>query len=126
MNVKMILETLKNRKTCILTDLTSHIQHRKILKLGLQAYIDYIVTSEEVGADKPSEMMFKAALKKMSLQPHEVCMIGDSFEKDIIGANNYGIFGFWYRPSPTEENHITKTGNFTSFTNFKELEGHLQ
>ena len=31
------------------------------------------------------------ALYKMKLKPNDVIMIGDSYEKDIIGANNAGI-----------------------------------
>lgn len=35
----------------ILTDLTAHIQHRKICTLGIADYIDCLVTSEEVGEE---------------------------------------------------------------------------
>ena len=37
----------------IITDLTTQIQFRKIVHLELDEYIDYIVTSEEAGYDKP-------------------------------------------------------------------------
>lgn len=82
-------------KVCILTDLTAHIQYRKIQKLGLTPYIDFLVTSEEVGVEKPHPSMFNNALAKLACAPTEALMIGDSYVKDIIGANALGISGIW-------------------------------
>jgi putative hydrolase of the HAD superfamily len=88
------LEKYKN-KICLVTDLTAHIQLRKIKELGLEKYISHMVTSEEAGREKPHPYMFMAALKKMNLKADEVCMIGDSFAKDITGATNLGIDSIW-------------------------------
>lgn len=77
----------------ILTDLTAHIQHRKLRALGIADCIDGLVTSEEAGAEKPSLKMFELMLGKLALRPEEVCMIGDSEEKDIAGAEKSGIHG---------------------------------
>ncbi len=77
----------------ILTDLTAYIQHRKLRVLGIAGYIDELVTSEEAGAEKPSAKMFELMLGKLALGPEEVCMIGDSGEKDIDGAQKSGIHG---------------------------------
>src|SRR5258708_3087413 len=55
----------KQIKMCILTDLTSHIQFRKITKTGIDKYFDLLVTSEEVGREKPHPDMFKKALEKL-------------------------------------------------------------
>ncbi len=82
-------------KVCILTDLTAHIQHRKIQKLGLAVYTDYIVSSEEVGVEKPHPYMFARALQKLESDPSEALMIGDNWAKDIIGANALGIHSIW-------------------------------
>lgn len=93
-----LFELLKERdiKIGICTDLTVHIQHRKIRKLGIDKYIDCIVSSEEVGREKPDPRMFELCLKKLNIQPEEVIYIGDSFKKDIIGAQNVGIKSFWF------------------------------
>lgn len=87
-----------NAPICICTDLTAHIQHRKIRKLGLEHYIDVLVTSEEAGVEKPNPRIFELCLKKLELNPSEVFYVGDSFKKDIIGASNVGIQSFWYNP----------------------------
>jgi len=93
-NVYKFLEKYKD-KICLLTDLTAHIQHRKIKELKLDKYISLMVSSEEAGREKPHAYMFMAALQKMNLKVDEVCMIGDSFNKDIVGASNLGIDSIW-------------------------------
>lgn len=97
--VTTFLSMLNRKKipVVICTDLTAHIQYRKIERLGIQELVDYIVTSEEVGVEKPNEKMFLACLKKMNLNATQVCFIGDSLKKDIGGANTVGMRTIWYR-----------------------------
>lgn len=80
---------------CLLTDLTAHIQHRKVAKLGLNKWARFMVTSEEAGCEKPHPYMFHLALSKLGLQPGDVCMVGDSYKKDIQGAARLGIPAYW-------------------------------
>lgn len=82
-------------RICIVTDLTAHIQYKKIEKLNISDFISHIVTSEEAGKEKPHPYIFLLALHKLQLRPDEVYMIGDSFEKDIVGAINLGIDCIW-------------------------------
>ena len=81
----------KNIPICCLTDLTAEVQFRKVLKLNLENYVKYIVTSEEVGIEKPNKKMFQSALEKLRLSTDQVIMIGDSIDKDISGAEEMGI-----------------------------------
>lgn len=80
-----------NKKIVIVTDLTALIQYRKIDKLGIAGYVDYIVTSEEAGAEKPDKRIFNIALKKVKCCPSEVIMVGDDKDKDIVGAEKLNI-----------------------------------
>jgi HAD superfamily hydrolase (TIGR01509 family) len=112
------LEKYKN-KICLVTDLTAHIQYRKIKKIKLENYCDKIVTSEEAGREKPHPYMFMLALHKLDLRPNEVCMIGDSFKKDILGATGLGIESIWF-------NHEDKLEKYNDnlikqVKNFKEI-----
>ncbi len=91
-----------NGKICFVTDLTAQIQHRKIARLDLAKYTNYIVTSEESGCEKPSQTIFKLALEKLNLKAKEVCMIGDNFEKDILGAANLCIQSIWLNRTKTK------------------------
>lgn len=81
----------QNIKMCIVTDLTAQIQLRKWVSLGLDDYMDFMISSEEAGAEKPKAAIFNLALSKLGLETTDVIMIGDSSEKDIEGAESLGI-----------------------------------
>lgn len=78
-------------KTCIVTDLTAFIQLRKTAHLGFTPYIDFIVTSEETGADKPHPSNVLLALDKLEINKHDAIVVGDNLSTDIEAANNLGI-----------------------------------
>ncbi len=91
--VETFLQEAKDKgiKMCIVTDLTAQIQMRKWLKLDLGRYIDFLVTSEEAGVEKPGAYMFELAMEKLGVKAEECAMIGDSEEKDVKGAEALGI-----------------------------------
>lgn len=93
---KTFLLSCHERKipVCAVSDMQAHIQVRKLRELGASKYIDYMVTSEEVGKEKPASSMFTTALEKLNLNAKDVIMIGDSMEKDIHGAQALGIQAF--------------------------------
>ena len=63
------------------------------LKLGIKPFIDFYVTSQEAGVDKPAPGIFNLALQKAKLRPDEVIYAGDQYESDIVGARGVGIQG---------------------------------
>lgn len=85
----------KNIRIVICTNMLVGVQARKLLHLGIADQIDFLVTSEEAGKDKPDCAMFQLALQKAGCQPEEAFMVGDSFEHDIRGAHAAGISGLW-------------------------------
>lgn len=107
---------------CFVTDLTAHIQFRKIERLGLQQYGAHLVTSEEAGREKPHPYLFLLGLKKLGLKAADVCMVGDSFEKDILGATKLGIRSFWLN---RQGKKIPLPALVTEISSFCELHGHL-
>lgn len=110
-------------KIGILTDYETEYQIIKLEKLGLLSYIDHIVTSEEVGIEKPSVNMFFQILRKMNLSCDEVIMIGDNYEKDIIGALNVGVKSYWFNKN--NKNNIN-CNNFTELhSKFYEIHDNL-
>lgn len=84
------------KKIALCTDMTAHIQYRKIERLGLCHCIDFMVSSEETGLEKPSPAMFNLALKKLEVSPSAAAYFGDSPDRDIKGAVDVGIKAFWY------------------------------
>ncbi len=86
------LKTLKERKLTLglLTNLYRDI--RPVCReLGLEPYIDLIVTSGEVGEDKPSPPIFLTALERAGVKASEAIHIGDQYQIDIAGARGVGI-----------------------------------
>ncbi len=81
------------------SDMTAYIQYKKLEKLGVLKYLDFIVTSEEAGEEKPTPRFFELCVKKAGCKPEECIFIGDSLKKDVIGSTEFGMKGTWYHPS---------------------------
>ncbi|MDB2243876.1 HAD family hydrolase [Halorubrum ezzemoulense] len=75
----------------VVTNLTTRIQLRKLTALGVDDRIDLLVTSEEVGREKPSALPFTTALAELDRRPSEALAVGDNPETDVAGANAVGL-----------------------------------
>jgi putative hydrolase of the HAD superfamily len=60
-------------------------------KLGLDPCLDFIVTSEEAGSDKPRPAIFLMALEQAGVGASEAMHVGDQYKIDIVGAQGVGI-----------------------------------
>ena len=96
--VVSLLECLRadGVKTAVCTDLTAHIQHRKIRQLGLAPYIDVLVTSEEAGAEKPDGRIYELTLRKLrkldgTITAGDCLFVGDDEVKDVDGPRLFGM-----------------------------------
>ena len=67
----------------LVTNLTAQIQFRKIIHFGLDRYLDYIVTSEEAGAEKPAAAPFELALAKVGADVSAIWFIGAGGADDM-------------------------------------------
>jgi len=115
------LEFLTNLriKKCLLTNYVLRDQLKKLRELRLLDKFDHIISSEELGKEKPVQMMFLTALHRLNLQSNEVIMIGDNYDADINGANNTGnIYGCFFNPL---NNFINIGVNFLTFSSFNDL-----
>lgn len=90
-----LFEFLKSQKIniAICSNLTTNIQIKKINQLKISEYVDYLITSEEVGVEKPNRLIFLNVLNFFKVEPQEAIFIGDDFKCDIIGARKVGIEG---------------------------------
>lgn len=75
----------------IVSNLTTRIQLEKIRHLGIEGFVDYLLTSEETGREKPSSVMFTLPLARLDVRPSETLMVGDSPDADIEGGNAVGL-----------------------------------
>jgi putative hydrolase of the HAD superfamily len=83
------------------TDMTARLQLMKLRRLGLLPYVDFLVSSEEAGAEKPDPALFELCVEK-ALVPAECCLfVGDNLEKDVMGAAACGLHSLWFNPHGT-------------------------
>ncbi len=105
-NAKETLRSLKDRgiRIGVGTDMTARMQFRKLEMLGMLAYVDFLVSSEEAGAEKPALSFFARCVEKAGFGKKECLFVGDSLRKDVLGALDAGLQAVWYGPeSPAEE-----------------------
>lgn len=62
--------------------------------LDLSHYFDAIVTSFQVGAEKPDAKIFAAALDKLGVQGRSTLHVGDRQLEDVEGAEAAGLHAF--------------------------------
>lgn len=60
-------------------------------QLGLESYLDFVVTSEEAGEDKPEPAIFLMALQRAGVSAQEAIHVGDQYVIDVVGARRAGI-----------------------------------
>ena len=84
------------------TDMTAFMQLKKLDRLGLLPFVDFMVSSEEVGVEKPSPAIFDMICKKAEASPQECLFIGDHLQKDYLGAAACGFHALWFCPEERE------------------------
>ena len=90
-DVLSTLKALKDRRL-VLGLLTNAKKDMVSLQpLGLESYLDFVVTSAEVGANKPEPPIFRAALEKAGVTAAEAAHVGDQYYLDVVGARRVGI-----------------------------------
>lgn len=107
---EQVLEAVKAKggKIAIISNGFKGVQYRKMNTTCIHKYVDAVVVSEEVGAMKPSPVIFRKALealcgeeeyrKSPSLARSRAIMVGDDFANDIEGAQIFGIDQFYFNP----------------------------
>ena len=90
-----VVETLKTLKAqglklALLTNLQTEV-NTMCRELGIGEYLDFTVTSSEVGADKPQPPIFLKALNLARVNAAEAIHVGDQYQNDVLGARGVGI-----------------------------------
>lgn len=75
----------------ILTDSDPYMLSDVLPNTGLPPYVDGAVTAAEAGYPKPHPEIFRIAMQQAGVQPVHAIMIGDSYERDVLGARAAGI-----------------------------------
>jgi putative hydrolase of the HAD superfamily len=89
---KLISTLSKNFKLAIVTNETTRTQLLKLRSVDPDgSFFPIIVTSEEVGCEKPSFAPFELAIQRLGIKAENCLMVGDSFESDIVPALQLGM-----------------------------------
>jgi putative hydrolase of the HAD superfamily len=110
----------KGKKIGIITNNLLSLQLIKLNKLCIIDYIDFILTSEEAQYEKPHKNIYELALGKTGMTKDKVCMIGDNLSHDIYGANDIGIYGYYYNKNGNNDRYCIKK-MYTEFSCFNIL-----
>lgn len=60
-------------------------------RIGLDSYLDFCITSAEIGAEKPHPPIFHAALERAGVAPEQAVHVGDQYRSDVLGARAVGM-----------------------------------
>ncbi len=123
------LDLLRDLKTAgmklgLLTNGVSETHREKIALLQITEYFDAIFLADEVGMVKPDPLLFAHACTKLRCSPSESAMVGDRYERDIVGALDAGLFTIWVNvrneplPAGARPPNVTVSG-------IAEVESHL-
>jgi len=63
-----------------------------LIEMGFAPYLDFKVTSFEVGYDKPHPQIFQQALERAGVKADEILYIGDQYDQDVVGARRAGMY----------------------------------
>ena len=105
----------------ILSNGFREIQSLKMQNSGLSPYFARSLLSEDVSIQKPNREIFDYALKSTNSRRSESLMIGDSWEADIVGAQNAGLDQIWFNPSNPEAKAPQPTFTVRSLPEIKEI-----
>lgn len=83
------------------TNMTAGYQYAKLERLGLLDDMDFIVSSEEAGVEKPDRKLFRCCVEKARCPAAACAFVGDSLENDALGAQNAGLVPIWLCPEPS-------------------------
>lgn len=88
------------------------VQERRSKKLGLERFFEFVLTSEEVGVEKPDPRIFWIALERMGLKKEDALYVGDDPASDLEGARNAGIDFVLFSPSGDVSREFPVVRNF--------------
>lgn len=100
------------------SDMTIEYQLKKLKKLQMLPFFDFIVTSEEANVEKPHPKIFRICGEKAGVSLEECLFIGDNLKKDVLGAKDAGMEALWFCP---DEGRAAQHPEVESIAHFDEL-----
>ena len=88
-------------KLAVVSDAPTREAWLRLSYLNFHHFFEVVVTFEDTGERKPSPAPFRRALQLLRVEPHEVIMVGDWPERDVVGAAQLGMITVFARYGDT-------------------------
>jgi HAD superfamily hydrolase (TIGR01549 family) len=75
----------------VVSDWGSALIGKVLLPLGVGRYIDFMVVSTVQREAKPGSGLYREALARAAVPPHQAVHVGDNYLTDVLGARSAGI-----------------------------------
>ena len=91
----LLLSLSEKYKLALLTNETTRIQLLKLNCIDPKGLLfSWVITSEEIGAEKPNKLMFTELIRRARLEKNQnIIMVGDDLDNDIVPAAAHGWRG---------------------------------
>jgi len=90
-------------------------------KIGIDKYFGFEIKASEIGYMKPKPEIFTAAINAAKCNPEEMIHIGDSYDKDIIGAKSVNMNYIWINHNDTIEKKVNEKYAVRNFFEIRKL-----
>ena len=89
---------------------------------GLKPFCDKILSTEKIGALKPSKYPFGILAMELGVKPEEILYVGNSAKYDVMGAKNAGMKTAYLEPLWRRIFHKPLKAADISFKNYRQLQ----
>ena len=72
-------------------------------RVDLDRWLDRVYCFRTIRHKKPSREFYQYILDDLKLAPRFVCMVGDNYEADVLGANACGMRAIWFNEHTLQE-----------------------
>jgi phosphoserine phosphatase len=93
--IPMLEQVRRSYALAVLTNGPEDVQRAKLRASGLERFFPVTVASGEVGFGKPDPRIFTTALERLGVRASEAIAVGDSLERDVVGAHRAGLGCVW-------------------------------
>ncbi len=109
----------RNFRLGLLTNGPPDVQRIKLARCGIDSRFDAVVISGEIGYGKPDPAAFAIILEELEVPPDRSVMVGDSWERDVMGAEAAGMHTVWVsrgRPTPESRSQVNVIASVADLT----------
>ena len=97
----------------------------EIARIGLDGYFDFSLSAVELGAAKPSHLVFDTAAGRAGVPVGQIVHVGDDVHSDVYGAAENGMQAVWLNRNNATWPEDVPDVPHTAVSTLAELEGML-